>query len=189
MNLSDSNKYLKVLPSVVLTPVIDYSIHEVDEYFKTCPSFVTSGLRDANDQLRVVREYLKLKGLDKECPGAMICGVTDKVWSDDHSETIYAWQYGWSRLLNAKVIINPPLPAKVLLDYFGPTNDGVNRKGNVIGASPHSAGLAFNVGGGNNGPQDEAACIEAALKGGVRSVASYLLERNNNALHVNCRKV
>lgn len=188
-NLSDSNKYLKVLPSVVLTPVIDFAIHEVDPYFKDLPALVTSGYRDPGHQLQVIRNYLSSKGLAAAHPEAMTCLLDDKVWSDVYHQMVYRWQLGWSALLHAGVIINPPYATVCLLDYFGPTKTGINHKGAVIPQTPHATGLAFNLGGGNNGPQDELACIEAAMRAGCKSIVNPLLERENNCLHVNCRKV
>jgi len=189
MNLSDSNLYLRVRPGVVLTPVIDYAIHEVDPYFKDLPSQVTSGYRDPADQLRVVREYLLAKQLGERYADAMVGDVSTQVWSEEHHQMVYGWQLGWSALLNAGVIINPPYAAACLLDYFGPTKDGVNRRGHVISQTPHATGCAFNIGGGGNGPADELACITAAIRGGVKSIVNCLLERENNAVHVNARKV
>lgn len=187
--LSDSNKFLKVSPGVVLTPVIDYSIHEVDPFFEHLPAVVTSGLRDPAAQLRVIRQYSLAKGVDKLYPAAMQCDVNAQVWSDEYHQMIYAWQLAWSKLLNVGVVINPPFAAPVLLDYFGPTGKGYNRKGSIIHQSPHTTGCAYNLGGGGNGPQDELACIEAAIKAGVKSIESFLLERENNCLHINARKV
>lgn len=187
--LSDNNKYLKVNKGVVLTPTTDASIAEVDQYFKDCPSFVTSALRDANDQLRVMRNYLVNKGLDKKYPNTMTCKVDDMYYDAGLGKHLYVWQYAWSNLLNLRVIINPPLAAQVLMDYFGPQGTSKNLKGITINQTAHALGKAYNIGGGSNGPQDEYNCIMAAQKAGCKTIVSFLLERENNALHVNCQKI
>lgn len=172
------NKFLKVQSHVVLTPVIDQVIYDLDQDFADCPSFVTSGYRDSNDQLRVIRNYLKSKGLDKKYPNAMTCAVEDKLSNGE-----YVWQMAWSNLLNLGVIINPCMPAKCLMDYF---SKGVNKKGKLIGMTPHATKKAFNIGGGANGPSDELQRIQRGIARGVKGIKDYLLERENNALHINC---
>lgn len=167
---SYSNRYLKVPPTVVLNEKIDALLYEIDCDFRDHPETVTSGVRTSEDQLRIIRKYLRAKGLDDNYPEAMTCAVNDK--TDDQSQ--FVWQKGWSALLNAGVIINPPLPAVVLMDYI---RNGVNKKGQLIGMSPHTRGTAFDLSG-----TDSLKIVQALkLKGKIRG---YLLERENNCLHV-----
>lgn len=176
------NKWLVVNPGVVLTPTIEPVIIALDEYFgrHQLKAFVTSGLRDADDQLRVIRSYLVKKGLNTKYQNAMLCKVTDK-----ESDGTYVWQMAWSNLLNVGVIINPPIAAKCLMNYV---RNGVNKKGSTIGQTPHASGTAFNVGGGNNGIMDELAVLNEALKEKkIPGLKSFLAERENNALHVDCK--
>lgn len=181
MDIKD-NKWLIVLPTVKLTPIITPVIISLDKYFQQAQfkGIVTSGLRDGVDQLRVVRSYLTAKGLDKKYPEAMTCKITDQVGAN------YVWQMAWSNLLNIGVIINPPLMAKCLMDT---SYGGKNRKGQVINQTPHARGTAFNIGGGGNGVADEAAILAKALKDKVPGLVSYLVERENNAVHVNCAPI
>ncbi len=179
-----TNKWLIVKPNVVLTPTIDNVITGLDPYFEGMTSYVTSGFRDANNQLSVIRQYMVKNGLDKKYPQAMTCKVTDQ-----SVRGIYDWQMAWSHLLNLKVIINPALEAVCLMDYFGPAGNGTNRKGSLIRQTPHGRGTAFNVGGGSNGPADEKARVDKAIKDKLPGLVSCLLERNNNALHCDCKKV
>lgn len=186
--ISKNNKYLIVKEGVVLTAIIDKSIAAVDTFFKDCPAFVVSGLRDAEHQLRIMRDYsVKLK-IDKQYPAAMTCKVTDRIFlpSDLIEKNQYVWQMMWSRLLHEGIIINPSLQSKLLLDYFGTDGKGKNRKGGIFPQSNHIAGKAYNVGGSKNGPNDEAACIDAAIKAKIGGIKSRTLERNNNCLHVDC---
>jgi hypothetical protein len=179
---SKDNKWLIVQPTVKLTAVIEPVIIGLDKYFEEAKlvAHVTSGLRDANDQLEVIRGYLKRKGLDKKYPHAMVCRV------DDFEFNEYAWQMAWSNLLNVGVIINPPLRAVCLMDY---TSGGKNKKGEYINQTPHASGTAFNIGGGGDGVENEAAVLEKALKNKLVGLTSILKERENNALHCNCIKI
>lgn len=178
------NKFLKVLPTVVLTPVIEPVIIALDPYFEKAglTAVVTSGKRDEEGQLRIIREYLKEKGLQAKYPETMTGDVNSKItWE---GQEVYSWQPGWSALLNAGIIINPPIRAICLLNYVN--SQGVNRKGQFIEASNHIPGKAFNVGGGTNGLNDEVAVIIEAIKH-IPQIVSYVVERNNNALHINCK--
>jgi hypothetical protein len=176
------NKWLIVKEGVVLTPTIEPVIIALDAYFKkhNLKAYVTSGLRDEDDQLRVVRSYLTKKGLDSKYPQAMTCKVGDKL-----ADGTYAWQMAWSNLLNVGVIINPPFRAQCLMNYV---RNNVNKKGQFINQTPHAAGKAFNVGGGNNGIMDELAVLQDALtEKKIPGLKSFLAERENNALHVDCK--
>jgi len=177
------NKWLTVSPNVKLTPSITPVIIKLDKYFEEAKlkAIVTSGLRDANDQLRVIRQYLVLKGLDKKYPHAMAGNV------DDFANDEYIWQMAWSNLLNIGVIINPPLKARCLMDYKN--KNGVNLKGYEFRQTPHASGTAFNIGGGGNGISDELVVIEKAAKDKTIGIVSFLAERENNALHINCKKI
>lgn len=184
------NKFLKVRDGVILTPVIEPVIIALDKYFEkaNCLAWVTSGLRSAADQLRIIRNELIKRKLDVKYPDAVSKGVNDKITHE--AQSIYAWQLGWSALLNAGFIVNPPMPAICLMDYI---SGGINKKGKLINASPHFAGLAFNVGGGPDGISgtvtNELAVIQGALNDKLKGLKSILPERNNNAIHCNCYKV
>lgn len=178
-----NNKFLKVGSNVILTPIIDAVITKLDSYFEKCPATVTSGLRDAERQLKVIGSYLKSKGLISKYPDFDKWKPTDL---DPNNKGQYIWQVAWSNLLNIGLIINPPLQAKCLSDYY---RNGKNLKGTIINQTPHARGTAFNIGGSSNGPSDEAQCLEKAVIEKVPGLVSYLLERENNAIHVNCRKI
>jgi hypothetical protein len=178
-----SNKFLVVKPTVILTKHIDIVIYELDPFFKAAnlKSFVTSGLRDAMGQLRIIRNALTKMGIADSYPDAFE-DINMKV--EYEGKSIYGWQLGWSKLLNLNYVVNPPFPAEVLMNYYRP-GTSLNSKGKTIQSSPHFKGTAFDIGGGLNGISDEMAIIESAL-GKVHGIKDYLPERTNNALHVNC---
>lgn len=179
-----ANKYLRVLDNVVLTPVITPVILALDKYFEAAKlqALVTSGLRNPQDQLRIIRNYLTSKGLAVKYPEAMVGTVANTMVLD--GKTIYAWQMGWSALLNSGVIINPPQKAATLMDYN--RNGVIIPKGRVINGSPHFTGRAFDIGGGINGIADEQAVIAKALADKLPGLLDTLPERENNCSHIDC---
>lgn len=182
--LSRNNKWLVIKPTVVLTPIIDEQLVLMDKEFEKAKlvAYCTSGLRNEEAQLKTIRNYLTSKGLAAKYPAAMTCKVTDKL-----PDGTYVWQMAWSNLLNIKVIINPPIAAKCLMDYFN--SKGQNRKGAVINQTPHASGIAYNIGGSGNGVTDEAAVIQKAFAAKIPGLLSFLVERENNAVHCNCYKI
>lgn len=178
---STNNKYLKVSTNVVLTSTIDNVITSLDPYFERCPAVVTSGFRDGARQLKVIISYLKVKGIINQYSGCENWKVTDM---DPNNKANYIWQMAWSHLLSVGVIINPPVQAKCLRDYF---RNGKNLKGVMFNQTPHATGKAFNIGGSSNGPADEAQCIERAIADKLPGIVNYVFERENNCIHVNCK--
>ena len=179
-----NNKNLIVRSGVVLTEHIDPVIHALDEYFNGHLSYITSGLRDAESQLRIIRDALTRKGIAGDYQEAWD-NITSKITFE--GEEVYGWQPGWSKLLNIGFIVNPPYPVKCLMDYVRP-GSMTNRKGSIIQASPHFHGTAFDVGGGNDGITQEAIILQEAI-GKVKGLKSCLLERNNNAVHCDVQPV
>lgn len=178
---SHDNKWLVVNKGVILTEHIDPVIFALDAYFKTAnlKSFVTSGLRTPEDQIRIIRNAIINNRLADQY---------DSVFDDLNGKTIfegeevYNWQPGWSKLLNIGFIVNPPYAAKCLMDYYRP-GSSENKKGQIIGQSPHTRGTAFDIGGGPNGLSDEIGIIKSSTSH-ITGLKGYLLERNNNCLHV-----
>ena len=184
---SYANKHLTIGQNVKLTPVIDPVISRLDPYFKDCPAVVTSGKREPSDQLRIMRQYIMQLKLVHTCPEIFNKELKpeDKLPNGD-----YVWQMAWSILMKEGIIINPCFAAKLLLDHFQMINDKQqNMKGLLYPQSNHIPGNAFNVGGSTNGPEDEAACVRRAIDAGEPGIVSYVLERKNNTLHVNCKQI
>ena len=60
------------------------------------------------------------------------------------------------------------------------------QKGLFINQTPHARGTAFDVGGNSNGIMDEAAVLAEAKKQNLAGLRGFLLERENNCVHVDC---
>ena len=184
------NRFLKINKSVVLTAIIEPVIMALDKYFEKEGkiAYVTSGLRDASSQLSIIRGYLAKTGLDKTYPDALTCQLNDK--KQFEAKIVYVWQPAWSALLNKGIIINPPIAAECLMDYF---RDGKNKKGQIINESPHFKGTAFDIGGNADGIDgnvvSELKIIQKAIENKLSGLRGYLPERNNNCVHCDCEKI
>lgn len=192
MKSAKDNRFLKVNIGVRLTPKVEAVIVLLDSEFEAHGkiAYVTSCIRSEEDQLNTIRGYLAKTGLDKKYPEAIICKLNDKVTVG--GEVVYVWQKGWSALLNAGIIINPPIAAKCLMDYFNA--EGKNKKGEVIEASPHTLGadtMVFDIGGGTDGIDgdtvSEQKIMQKAITKKLPGIKSVVLERKNNCVHVNCQ--
>lgn len=186
--LSDQNTNLLVRDTVVLNPLLDKVAVKLEPFFKAAnhTAYVTSGVRQPEDQLRIIKHYCEQKKIEDDLIKNEDFAIDHKVLND--GKEIYWWQLGWSKLLNKNVIINPPLAAEVLLDYFN--KHGVNRKGHVINPSIHFLGRAIDIGGGANTIHDEEAIVnEAIASGQVPEIIDTVSERENNCLHLNLKEV
>lgn len=176
------NKFLIAKPGskIIMTSEVEPIVIQLDKYFEAAGlvAYITRVLSTPEDQLEIIRKYLRSTGLDKKYPEAMYCKITDK--NGPH----YVWQMAWSNLLNIGVIINPPLDAWCLMDYI---RDGVNKKGVMIRQTPHMRGKCFDVGGRGEPDaedptiKDEAVVLNKAKADGVP--IRILLEHKNNCCH------
>ncbi len=186
---SDSNRYLIVQKGVVLTPICDETIYNLDKEFEAegKVAYVTSCVRTEESQLSTIRGYLAKTGLDKKYPEALICKPTDKLPSGN-----YIWQNGWSALLNAGIIINPPIGCKTTMIYTG-SNGIVRPIGHFVSASGHIRGsktTCFDIGGGTDGIDgnvvSEEKIIQKAIDKKMPGIRALVKERKNNCCHVEC---
>lgn len=180
--LSSNNKFLIVKDGVVLNDKLDKSICKLEPFFKESNhiAYVTSGIRTAEKQLQIIKDFIHNKKISDEF--TELAKVESKVIYAGGE--IYSWQLAWSKLLNAGVIINPPLKAKLLLDYINKA--GKNRKGDFFNPSVHFSGKAFDIGGGPNSVSDEKEIVMEAIKSGTcLEIVSFVVERENNCLHIN----
>lgn len=162
------NKNLIVPETVKLNERLNSVLCAIDKYWPPNSERVTSGVRDPEDSLRIIKQYLRSKGLSKLYPYAMTGAI------DQKDGRHYVWQEAWSHLLSIGVIINPPLPAECLKDYI---RNGKNKKGQIIGQSPHIKGTAFDLSG-----TDSETIVKRLVEDGM--IRGYLLERENNCIHI-----
>lgn len=182
MNAKD-NKFLKVNSNVVLNPLIEKVVVELDKHFDKAniKAVVTSGVRTPDDQLRIIRQYLNSNKLAVKYPEALSGDANDKLPDGN-----YIWQMGWSALLNSGIIINPPFRAILLMNYFNAS--GKNRKGEYFNQTAHASGVCVDLGGGANGLNDELAVVSEA-KAEIPEIIDWVVERNNNCLHLNIKEI
>lgn len=178
------NKFLILCEGIVRTSITDSVISKLDKYFEQSElhAKVTSILRTQEKQLEIIQSYLIRYKLDGEYQDTMTCHVED-YHTNDKNEKIYAWQLAWSKLLNIGIIINPPVKAVVLLDYI---KQGVNKKGEFIPESNHFSGKAFDIGGGSDISEELYVVSDAMKKDKLLGIKNYVVERQNNCLHINC---
>lgn len=191
-------KWLSLAEGVELTPSTKRSIEAMDPYFEGEPSVVTSALRTAAHQLRIIIQKVARHGIGKDHP-EWLQGIAEK-WPIDQKVNLpglgmfYWWQMGWSHLLHIGDVVNPPIPACVLMDYWrpgDPRDDAHNKKGQEIGVSNHMRGNSFDIGGGPEGKRlnDKAKCVMRAKQEGGAFISGYLIERINNAVHIDVMPV
>ena len=175
-------------PWVKSTPEIDDVLSALEPFAAEAgvKMIITSGLRDPQDQLRVIAGYATDQGVS--FPEFDAYDPHKKIRLADEQE-VYAWQRTWSRLLFLGIIINPPLAAVCLEDYVRPT--GENMKGKLLQGSVHGEGKAFDeqADGDLQDQVDEVpkkvAVLAKAKAAGVK-IKGWKIERKNNAIHVDC---
>ena len=169
-------------PAFKSTPAIQRSLELLDPYFHGEQSWISSGLRTEHDQLAIILGKLAQHQLDtkfEELQKYLGSDIGMKV--DVDGDNLYWWQRSWSKLLNINEIVNPPLPAAVLFDYVRPGSTE-NKKGQIIGVSNHSHGLAFDI-EGNGRLLEKAKLVMNAKQEEKCFLHGYLIERKNNCVH------
>lgn len=185
-------KNFKLRGGAILTPAISRTVELMDKYFEGEESEITSGLRTPQDQLGIIMQKAVRHGKDAEF-SEFVDGVRNRweidktVHIDEINRDLFWWQRLWSRLLSVSDIVNPPIPAEVMFDYFRPGST-VNKKGEVIQLSPHQRGLAFDIGGGQN-LLNKSKCVIKAINSGECFIKNWLLEHINNACHIDCHQI
>jgi hypothetical protein len=184
---ASENKFVILKSGFKTTDIIDPVLVGLDAIARRLgiKTIATSGLRDSNDQLDIIRKYLTDNGLKSQFEDTFLHGFDEKITDPKYGQ-IYAWQLGWSKLLNIGVIVNPPKAAICLLDYM---RDGINKKGKLIHESPHFYGTSADLGGGANGIDDELKIVKTAMEEKLPGLVGYLIERKNNAIHCDCEPI
>jgi hypothetical protein len=181
-------KNIIIMENVTVNETIERSLIEIDIFFQGHVVKVTSGVRTADDQMQIIARNARRLGIDKEFPEfEMYVGNEPGIKYKTEDFEGYWWHRTWAKLLNIGFIVNPPLPATVLFDYWRPGNpkdDAHNRKGKFIDVSSHQRGWAYDLGGGDNLDEVTIRVLRAKQRNGCH-IYSYLKEKVNNAVHVN----
>ena len=181
-------KNLMLRSNVKLTPAIVRSLELIDPYFSGEPSWISSGLRTAIDQITIITKKVvqhKIDTLFEEFKAHLGSETDFKIEVD--GESLYWWQRAWSKLLNLGDIVNPPHPSVVLFEYFRPGSHE-NKKGHTVDISPHMKGKAFDI-EGNDAYNEKAKRVMKAYQEGTCYIAAYLPEKINNAIHVDVQPI
>lgn len=167
------NKFLKLRSWVKMTSETNKTICGLDSYFEAAhlDAWVTSIYRSPDEQLKLVIYYARRAGLPVDF-------AQDDILKFTAEGNHFVWQDTWSRLLASGIIINPPVDAICLGDYIS-ARTGENMKGKLIYASPHSRRRAFDIEG-----IESLQVIQEAERNQEVGIRSYLVERKNNAIHV-----
>lgn len=190
---ASENEWLIVRFGVILTPSTEPVIADLEEWYRqyNCKSYVTSGLRTPQSQFQIIKQAAIARGLSGEYPKIMSADINTVMV--DGSKTIPVWQTVWSRLLVKGFLVNPPVAAYCLYDYVHPKK-GKIPAGTLIKSSPHFKGTAFDIGGNGESEDktinDELGILEQAFNSGsIPNLLSYTVERENNALHCDCKRI
>lgn len=181
-------RWITIPETVTVNPGILRSVESADIYFYGLPSVVTSGLRTPEKQLEIIVQKVSQHdaGRDFFEWTTFIGNPPNLTFKLDGGPELYWWQRAWSKLLNMGDIVNPPIPAKVLFDYWrpgDPKDAKHNKKGTEIGISAHMKGLSYDIGGGEN-IQERAKRILHAKQSEKCFIRDFLVEHVNNAVHV-----
>jgi hypothetical protein len=177
---SSNNKFLIVDKGVEINDELDEVIVSLDPEFEAAGlmATVTSGIRTPDEQLDIIKDYCRRKNIQD----VFIASAELSKKVQFNGEEIYSWQPAWSKLLEAGILINPPLRAKCLVDYINAA--GINRKGVYFNQTIHASKKAFDIGGAGNGVADEAKVMQKAIASKkFPKIKGITIERNNNCVH------
>lgn len=174
----------KKYKKAILNDYTNSKLTAIDKYWPPNSEIVTSVIRTSEDSLRIIRQYLHSKNLARVHPEAMTCEI-----SELNESNYFVWQKGWSNLLNIGIIVNPPLPAICLMDYFRDGLDErgqpikINKKGQVIGQSPHIPDPKNPMKGAADLSGLDSLTIVKRLAED-KMIRGFLVERANNCIHL-----
>ena len=193
MAFERKHKWLSVREGVILSPYTEASIKAVRKYFEKAQhqTEVTSGQRSPEHQVwDAILPIARREGIEKLysefMPGIVGTWLVNKKVQTAEG-LLFWWQRTWSEELWRKYIINPPIDAVCLRNYFRPGSNE-NMKGKIISGTPHAKdpGSCYDIGGGkDHNPNDEYAILLEAAKDEKCRIKSMTLETTNGAVHVN----
>lgn len=169
------------------TPAITRAVDLIDPFFDGELSIITSGLRTPQEQVELIISKMQKHGIYADFPEVDLHRGSDVGSSLEIEDSLlFWWQRGWSKLLQIGEIINPPIACMCLYDYFRPNKE--NMKGKVIQESPHSHGIAFDIGGGDN-LTEKAKRVLKAYQSGNCFITDWRIEGINNCAHIGVQQI
>jgi hypothetical protein len=123
------NRWLIVRKGVVLRPSISTVIVQLDGFFgkHAVRSYVTTGLRSAADQIRIILDAGFARGVPREWPE--LRGGTGDTLVMHAGQPTPLWYVVCGRLLTIGFLINPPVESKVPFDNVHPSGrSGIARR-------------------------------------------------------------
>lgn len=192
---------IRIRPGVELTETIQHCITCIEPHVPADLTLeITSGFRGPKKQLEIIADYAKKKNIsfpefntiapvDLKVPLSSLVPRPPSGIASEAKQSIYHWQRTWSKLLSSGVIINPPIAAELLSDHWitNAKGDKINRRGAIYPTTPHIRGTAFDI-SGKAGIDKITKTLDAAKTAGA-PIANYVIERENNAVHVNCAAI
>jgi len=163
--------------NVIRTDITDRVIAKLQPVFERekINAWITSVQRTKESQLAIIQSYASKHNVTRQ----QLNFVDTQIFN---GQSFPVWQVVWSTLLHLGIIISPPLPAEVLMDYI---RDGKNKKGKTLSPSPHllTPSKSFDIAGFEDIDRCYEVMNSAKTDCGIRNV---LIERANNCIHSDC---
>jgi peptidoglycan hydrolase-like protein with peptidoglycan-binding domain len=154
--------FITIESDVIMNPELDRVVRELEAYFRNANLKVTltSAIRTAEEQLRIIKNAAIKYGLDQKYPSINTATVND----------VQSWVKTWDELLQVKTyIVMPPKPVTSIIT------------GKRYDISPHMKGQAFDLSGAD---LDRIASVAQTYCQQGGALSQILVERTNNAVHI-----
>ena len=176
---------IKFRQGVIRTEATDKVIEKLDPYLIRFPSKlqITSILRTAESQLRIIEYYAKLTN---------IMYIEDILNFNTmvifEGRNVFKWQLVWSQLLSKGIIISPPKLAVVLTNYI---YKGINKKNTFINSTEHIYGTCLDISGyllklGGSIVEDLKERIIKAQEDNI-GIRYIRIERDDTCIHISVK--
>jgi len=191
MYKSENNKFLVLKRNdggnlvIVLDDFLDGVLVSLDPFFeeKGVRATATSGIRTEDEQMELIRQKALKANLDLVYLDCATADLRSIVHAGGHDQPY--WQILWSQLLAKGQMINPPIPAKAEFEYRHADGRTIPA-GNKVGLSEHQRAEAIDL--SRNDLNLIARTVMYAVSKGVNGITKVLVEPNNGAVHLSCRR-
>jgi hypothetical protein len=184
------NKWLLLEPHPPEPIVMNDEIEEVacllDPFFEKHQliAYLTNAIRTFEHQVRIIRQEALKVGLAKEHAHLADCDMMALVTYGGN--LIPFWTLVWSECLVRGAMVNPPVAMACLFPYTKPNGDK-RPAGNLVPASAHQIGKAFDIGGGKSLDAVVVVVSEAFTSQEIPNLKGYLKEPVNHCCHCDVR--